>query len=272
MAEFTGAYFSEDITYKEISLFKANTFNDGVVLYEVLRIYNETVLFLEDHLQRLQESVRLSGYPYTVSVPVIHNILTDLIRRNGLYNGNVKIVLHFKADCPPVLYTYFIPHAYPTPSMYKDGVEADLLTAVRLTPNVKRLLPEVLQRVSEFIRAENLYEALLVDADETITEGSKANVFFIQGESVYTPPADRVLKGITRGKIIQLCNQLNFRLIEQSISINSLHSFDAAFLTGTSPKVLPLRRIANFEYKVFNRVMNALIAAYDDLIASYTEP
>jgi branched-chain amino acid aminotransferase len=271
MAECTGAYFSEDITYKEVSLFKTNIFDCGVVLYEVLRIYNETALFLEDHIQRLQESVRLSGYPYIVSVPVIHYLLRNLIRRNGFPNGNVKIVLHFKADCLPVLYTYFIPHVYPTPAMYKDGIETDLFTAVRLNPNVKRLLPEVRQRVSEFIQAENLYDALFVGEDETITEGSKTNVFFIQGESVYTPPGDRVLKGITRGKIIKLCKQLNISLIEQSISINTLHYFNAAFLTGTSPKVLPIRRIANLEYKVINPMMNAIIEAYDDLIASYAE-
>jgi branched-chain amino acid aminotransferase len=213
----------------------------------------------------------LSGYAYTISVPAIHYILRNLIRRNNFPEGNVKILLHFNADVHPVLYTYFIPHAYPSPAMYKDGVEADLYRAVRLNPNIKQLHLEIRQRVSEFVRTENIYDALLVAQDETITEGSKTNVFFIQDDSIYTPSEDRVLKGITRGKIIQLCSQLNFRLIEQSISVNSLSNFDAAFFTGTSPKILPIRRIANFEYKVFNPLMNVLMKAYDDMMISYTE-
>jgi branched-chain amino acid aminotransferase len=269
MTEYSGLYFSENDVFKEASLFNAQCFDSGVILYEVLRIYKETCLFLEDHVQRLQESVRLSGYSYTVSVPVIHHIIKGLIRINKFSSGNVKIELHFKTGNQPVLYTYFIPHLYPTPSQYKHGVESDLFKAVRLNPNVKRLQPDIRQRVSDFIRAENLYDALLVDEDDTITEGSKTNVFFIQGELIYTPPGDRVLKGITRGKIINLCSKLNFRLIEQPVSINSLHKFEAAFFTGTSPKVLPIRRIANFKYQVSNRAINTLIKAYNNLIASY---
>jgi branched-chain amino acid aminotransferase len=270
MAECTGTYFSEDNVYKEISFFSPLVFNEGIVLYEVLRIFDGTVLFLEDHVQRLQESVRLMGYQYPVSLPVIRYLLKNLIRKNTLREGNIKIVLHFTAHHQPVIYTYFIPHAYPTPDMYKDGVETDLFMAIRTYPNIKRMVTEVRQRVNEFIQAENLYDALLVSEDETITEGSKTNIFFMKGKTLYTSPGDRVLKGITRQKIVALCNQLNYKLIEQSISIISLQNFEAAFFTGTSPKVLPIRRIANISYEVPNQVTKSLMEAYDNLIAAYT--
>jgi branched-chain amino acid aminotransferase len=269
MTAYSGLYYSENEVFKETSLFNASCFDSGVILYEVLRVYKETCLFLEDHVQRLQESVSLSGYSYTVSISVIHHIIKGLIGINKFSSGNVKIVLYFKTGNQPVLYTYFIPHLYPTPAQYKHGVESDLFKAVRLNPNVKRLQPDIRQRVSDFIRAENLYDALLVDDDGTVTEGSKTNVFFIQRELIYTSPGDKVLKGITRGKLIYLCSKLNFKLIEQPIYINSLHEFEAAFFTGTSPKVLPIKRIGNLEFQISNPATNALIKAYDNLIASY---
>jgi branched-chain amino acid aminotransferase len=268
MVECTGKYYAENTAYKETSLFNSDSLVRGITLYEVMRIYKGTCLFPEDHIRRLQESVRLSGFSFEVSLPVIHHVINGLINLNRLYNGNVKITLHFISDDRPVLYTYFIPHAYPTPEMYKKGVSIDLYRAVRSNPNVKRMLSNLRQRVSEFILTKNIYDALLVAEDETVTEGSKTNVFFIQGKIIHTPPKERVLKGITREKIIELCSQLNFRLIEQPISINSLNNFDAVFLTGTSPKVLPVCRIGNISYNVSDTALRSLIKAYDDLITS----
>jgi branched-chain amino acid aminotransferase len=94
-------------------------------------------------------------------------------------------------------------------------------------------------------------------------------MFFLSAKVRFIPPGDKVLKGITREKIIDLCNKLHYNLIEQTIFIGSLNDFDAAFFTGTSPKVLPIRRIANVGYDVSNPVMNALITGYDNMIASY---
>lgn len=268
MPEYTGTYFSENNQFREVSLFSTEILTTGIALYEVLRVFRGIPLFLNDHMNRLQESVRLSGRQYTLSFPVIRYLLKNLIKLNGFHEGNVKIVLHFSDYKMPVLYTYFIPHFYPTPDMYQDGVETDLFMAVRNNPNIKLMVPEMRQRISEFIRAENLYDALLVDEDETITEGSKTNVFFVKKTTLYTSPGDKVLKGITRQKVIELCNQLNFKFIEKSISIITLQKYEAAFFTGTSPKILPISRIANIQYDTAHPAIKMIMAAYDNLIAS----
>ena len=268
MAEYTGRYYSEDIVYKETSSFDSGNQNSGTVLYEVLRIFDGTALFLEDHIERLQESVRLSGFAYSVSVPVIHYLIRNLIRKNDMFNGNIKIVINFRVKESPVIYTYFIPHAYPDPLMYKEGVESDFFTAERENPNVKKLHTDFRQRVTAFISTENLYDALLVSENETITEGSKTNIFFIKENSVFTPPGDMVLKGITRGKAIGLCKNLHIPLVEQSIAVKNIGNFEAAFFTGTSPKILPVKRIANSLYDVNHPLMRTLMRAYDDLIAA----
>jgi branched-chain amino acid aminotransferase len=193
------------------------------------------------------------------------------MRKNGLFNGNIKLTAHFPEITKPGLYTFFIPHYYPPVSFYQQGIDTDHFQAVRVNPNVKQLFPEMRERLAAFISSHSLYEALLVNADGCVTEGSKSNVFFIRGDSVFTPPGDQVLKGITRNKVIELCNQLNIKLIEKSISTEELRSMDAAFLTGTSPKVLPIRQIGNIPFRVPHPVMSSLMKAYENLVAGYIQ-
>jgi len=181
----------------------------------------------------------------------------------------VKIIVHFTGEEQPTIYTFFIPHAWPGSVMYSEGVNAALFRAMRVNPNIKKMHPEMIRQLSEFIRNEKIYDALLIDEQDVITEGSKTNVFFVAHECLYTAPANNVLRGITREKIIKLCIQLKFNLIESTISTTQLNEFDAAFFTGTSPKVLPICRIGNIQYDVKEPVMRSLMHEYDKLIAEY---
>jgi len=135
---------------------------------------------------------------------------------------------------------------------------------------VKRLVPEIREKINHILLTKNLYEVLLVK-NNSITEGSRSNVFFNQGKKVITPPGDQVLKGITRNKVIELCDKLNYRLFERSVSTNQLSGMDAAFLTGTSPKILGIRRIGSYTFPVTNPIMISLAEAYDGLIAAYIQ-
>jgi branched-chain amino acid aminotransferase len=269
MAEITGTFFLEDRAYKDSLLFPVGIFDHGTCIYEVLRTLNGSCLFLEDHLYRLQASVKLSGYSYRVSLPDFDSLLNGLIRKNGFSEGNIRIVLHFTDGPLPGVYAYFIPHSYPSDEMYSQGVRAAPFKATRTHPNIKKIIPEIRARIAVFIEEQGIYDALLVDENENITEGSKTNVFFIKGQTVYTAPGDQVLRGITREKIFTLCKHLNINIIEKTISINSLHNYDAAFFTGTSPKVLPIRSIEGYSYAVAHPVLLQLMKAYNALITSY---
>ncbi len=271
MSEFTGRYYSEGPVCKETSLLREGWLQNGLSLYEVIRVEEGICLFLEDHMRRLQESLALSGRSFPIAIPGMRRILEGLVRKNGLYNGNIKLTVHFPEKAKPGLYTFFIPHYYPPVSFYQQGIDTDLFQAVRVNPNVKQLFPEMREKLTAFISSRNLYEALLVNEDGCVTEGSKSNVFFIQEDSVYTPPGVQVLKGITRNKVIELCNQLNIKFMEKSISTEELRSLDAAFLTGTSPKVLPIRQIGNLPFRVPHPVMNSLMQAYENLVDGYIQ-
>jgi branched-chain amino acid aminotransferase len=271
MLDYTGRYYSEGTTYRETRLGPPTGSPAGITLYEVIRIQQGICLFLEDHIQRLRDSITLSGHTYAIALPWLRNILAGLIRKNRLRTGNIKIAVHFTPDNPPRFLAFFIPHSYPAAALYRKGVHTALYPAIRPDPNVKRLRPEFREQVADFIHTRNLYEVLLVNEEGLITEGSKTNVFFLQGEVIFTAPGDQVLKGITRKKVYELCKQLNYKLIEEPISTDKLNKMEAAFLTGTSPKILPIRQIGDTVYRVAHPLTLSLIRAYNDLIAAYIQ-
>jgi branched-chain amino acid aminotransferase len=266
MADYSGSYYSEDTAFRKISSLSASAFETGACYYEVMRVMNGSCLFIEDHLNRLQNSVSLSGSKYAFHVQEVSAIIRELIQKNKLINGNIRLVLQEKEGCPAVLYTYCIPHAYPSREMYEQGVPTAIFKIVRNNPNIKRYNHIYQQQVRDFIQDRNIYEALLQDDMNCITEGSKSNVFFIRNECVLTAPGEKVLKGITREKVNLSCSKLNYKFIECPISIDTLTSMDAVFLSGTSPKILPVNRIDQITFSTGHVMLKKLMGAYDDLI------
>jgi branched-chain amino acid aminotransferase len=266
MSDYTGSYYSEDSLIKKISFLSAAAFETGACYYEVMRVLNGNCLFIEDHLNRLQTSVSLSGLKYTFKIQDVSAIISELIRKNELINGNIRLVLQAKEGRSPVLYTYCVPFSYPARELYEQGVPTAIFKIVRNNPNIKQYNHIYQQQMHDFILKTDIYEALLQDDINCITEGSKSNVFFIRKECVMTAPGEKVLKGITREKVISLCSKLNYKLIECPISIDTLPSMEAVFLSGTSPKILPVNRIDQITYSTGHAIMKSLMAAYDELI------
>ncbi len=202
MAGYSGIYYSEDSSFKEITSLSPLAFEEGTCFYEVMRVMNGNCVFLQDHLNRLQASVSLSGLKYAFHIEEVAAVIRELIRKNGLREGNIRLVLQHKEGHEPVLFTYCIPYSYPSAEQYKQGVPTDLFKIVRNNPNIKQYNSIYQQQVREFIQDKDIYEALLLDDSGCITEGSKSNVFFIRNECVMTAPGEKVLKGITRDKVI----------------------------------------------------------------------
>jgi len=266
MPEFCGTYYSEDMSFKKTSFLSIAAFETGICYYEVMRVMDGNCLFIEDHLTRLQRSVSLSGLKYTFNFQEVSAIIRELIRRNELVSGNIRLVLQAKENRQPVLYTYCVPFSYPARELYEQGVATAVFKIVRNNPNIKQYNHGYQQQMRDFILKTGIYEALLQDDMNCITEGSKSNVFFIMEECVMTAPGEKVLKGITREKVILLCSKLNYKLFECPISIDTLPSMEAAFLSGTSPKILPVNCIGQIHYSTGHVMMKNLMAAYDDLI------
>jgi branched-chain amino acid aminotransferase len=228
-------------------------------------------LFLEDHLSRFRNSVQHIGNNYNIDFKYIIDSLLKLNKSNDLRSGNVKLLIAFHPQSArdPVFIAIQSLHSYPTEIQYREGVMTSLFMEERERPNIKYLNSTLQEKCRNEITSRNVYEVLLVDHNGYITEGSKSNLFFIRGDSLYTAPAQRVLKGITREKIVEICREIGYPLIEENISVNSLNQFKAAFLSGTSPKVLPVASIDTLSFSVEDPLMSKIKAGYDALIGTY---
>ena len=256
-------YFSLNGELKSIDQFVASENEGGV--YEVMRVVNHIPLFLEDHMARFYRSAKIAGKNIIYSTDQIRTYLNDLIQGNKVQNGNILL------SCKINLKIFFIAHFYPDENMYKEGVNCGLLNAVRNNPNAKVFQTEVRIRANELIGKEKYYEVLLVDHSGLITEGSRSNVFFIKGNRLVTPPAGKVLIGITRLKTIECAGILGIDVIEEEIHLSQLGSFDAVFITGTSPKILPVKQIGETEFDTNNGVLRNLMTQYDLLVEEYLD-
>jgi branched-chain amino acid aminotransferase len=263
-----GRFYFDGQAFRSAVLFDEAAFDQGISFYEVMRVMGGVCVFMEDHVLRLKQSADLSRMLLPVDLQWIYTIIRTLISRNRLLNGNIKLVLNFSNN-KAVLFAYLVPYSYPGPSLYRNGIATALYRVVRSNPNVKRIVPDVQQTLHKFIAEKRIYEALLVDANGNITEGSRSNVFFVRGETLYTAPGNMVLKGITREKITALCKTLNYSVIETPVSTDTLFKMDSAFLTGTSPMVLPIRTVGRIAFLPDNRVMHSLRNAYENLVKGY---
>lgn len=232
-------------------------------VYEVFRMMQGVPLFAELHLERLQHSACLAGRKGALPIAEINRSLGALADANGVFEGNIKLLLGWDSPQGPVEWAVcFIPHRYPSEADYAGGVSLAILEAERLNPNAKVLDVPLRERADEIIRSKGVYEVLMVNPEGFITEGSRSNCFFVRGDAIVTPPALQVLPGVTRAMVLDICREAGLPLAEQLVGRNELEAIEAVFLTGTSPGVLPVSRIENRDYPAGHPWVRLIGAAY----------
>lgn len=256
-------YFNHDGVLKPIDDFISSE-NDGGI-YEVIRVIRAVPLFWEEHLKRFFYSAKMAQIQLNYSEEEIVDILQQLIHQNEVQNGN--ILVSFK-NC---LKAFFIPHNYPSDVDYGNGVSCGVLRAERTNPNAKVFQTSVRQKANELIAANNYYEVVLVDKHGLITEGSRSNLFFIKEEQIFTPRANKVLLGITRQKTMECAAELDISVKESDVALSGLSNFEAAFVTGTSPKILPIHSIQEIKFDPNNEILQKLIRQFNLKIENYIQ-
>jgi branched-chain amino acid aminotransferase len=243
----------------------------GKSFYEVIRIINGCYVFTEDHIERLRNSLRIFNINYNFENELIIDYLLKYKLKNSINSGNVRLVINFNKSTTrePGILVYSIAHKYPTADNYRSGIDTSIIFIERKMPNAKFVNPTVLAAVNRELSDSSVYETLLTDSEGYITEGSKSNVFFIGDNIIYTPPENKVLPGITRKYILIICKELNYKLIEKNISINSLNEYDTVFISGTSAKILAVKRISDHNYNVNNKMLKSIADSYDGKIGDY---
>ena len=242
--------------------------SDVIMIYEVVRIIDSVCLFASEHFSRLKRSAKLAGVQLTLTSADFISSIRQLVDANEQVNGNVKILLQYGSGQQSVFF-YFISHVYPEVKMYDSGVKSEFLLAERMMPQAKIVQQKFRDQATDFIKQHAIFDAILVNSDGRILEGSSTNIFFVKDETFVTPPSDFVLSGITREKVMECLKELSFRCQEISIPYSEIATYDAAFFTGTSPKVLPIAQIGAQQFAPDYKPLKLLMKSYNEKIDKY---
>ena len=226
-------------------------FGDGV--YEVIPVYGGHLFRLDQHLERLQNSLEATRISNPLSHEQWHNMLSQLVQHNGdgdqsLYlqitRGVAKRDHAFPANTTPTLFAMSNPLITPPVAQLAQGVTAITVDDIRWQNcHIKAisLLPNILLR-QQAIDAGSV-EAILI-RDGQATEGAASNLFIVKDNTVITPPkGPLLLPGITRDLILELAHANNIAAKETTISRADLASADEVWLSSSTKEILPVTRL-----------------------------
>ncbi|AKG74314.1 D-amino-acid transaminase [Salinicoccus halodurans] len=228
---------------------RAFYFGDGV--YEVIRYYEGEFFTLDEHLDRLMNSmaeIEIEG----VSRQELLDIVTELKERNTIENGALYIQVSrgiqnrnhaYPVDVEPVVLAY-INEARRPRTQSENGVHVITSEDYRwLKCHVKSL--NLLANVMEKERAvkAGAHETVM-HRDQVVTEGSSTNVFIVKNGVLKTHPANNfILNGITRLEVLKIAKQLGIETDETGFTVEELKEADEVIITSTTQEITPVVKI-----------------------------
>jgi len=231
-------------------------YGDGV--FEGIRAYNGRVFKLKEHLDRLFYSAKA----ILLDLPMSHAQLTratvETCRRNRLRDAYIRLVVTRGVgtlglnprSCrkPSVIIIAGKIQVYPE-ELYAKGMDIVTVPTVRnlhnaVNPAIKSL--NYLNNILAKIEANNagVEEAVMLNADGYVAEGTADNLFIIKNGVLSTPPLSAgALYGITRGTVMDLAYDMGLRVSEPNLTRYDLFNADECFLTGTGAEIMPVVKI-----------------------------
>jgi branched-chain amino acid aminotransferase len=244
-----GKYFSK--SEAKISVFDHGLlYGDGV--FEGIRSYEGAVFRLDQHLTRLFESAKSIDLQIPLNYEEFKEAILETLRINKLTDAYVRVIVTrgvgtlglTPVSCP--LPTIIIIADYLKPLFEGVNVKAVVASTRRnavtaLNPMIKSLnyLNNILARI-EAIKAK-VDEAIMLNQNGTVAEGTGDNVFIVKDEVVITPPPTAgILIGVTREAVIALASKERIQVLEKDFTIHEVYNADEAFLSGTAAEIVPL--------------------------------
>ncbi len=231
-------------------------YGDGI--FEGIRAYDGYVFKLEEHLDRFYRSARAINLEVPMERKEMTEVILETLRVNGLDEAYIRpIVTRGEGSLgidtesctnPSVIIITKEWEALYGPELYEEGLNL-LTTTIRnqpkqgLPPTVKHL--NYLTNVMALMQADNwgADEALMLDTNGNISEGSADNVFAYRKGTVYTPPVINNLPGITRDVVIDILEDLDYEVKEENLGLAEVMTADEVFLSGTAAEVAPVSEI-----------------------------
>jgi len=231
-------------------------YGDGV--FEGIRAYNGRVFKLKEHIDRLYASAKA----ILLDIPLTHaqmmKATVDTIRANKLRDCYVRLIVTRgigtlglnPRSCkkPSVIIIAGKIQVYPA-ELYAKGMDIVTVPTVRnlhsaVNPAIKSL--NYLNNILAKIEANNagVEEAVMLNAEGFVAEGTADNIFIIKNGALYTPPLYAgALYGITRGTVMELAEQSGIKVAETNLTRYDLFNADECFLTGTGAEIMPVIKI-----------------------------
>jgi branched-chain amino acid aminotransferase len=218
----------------------------GFGVFDFLRTYNGVPFHLDDHLLRLQRSARLIGLQLPHSPATVAEVVRETLARNSQRESNIRIVVTggvspdgiTPGDHPRLL--VMIGEVKPMPGeWYTEGAKVITCHVERFMPGAKTInyIPAIL--CQNEARNQQAIEAVYVDRDGYLLEATTSNLFVLRGNTLVTPPCDRILPGITRQVVLQLARE-EFVVEERQLHKDEIRLLDEAFLTSSVKEVVPV--------------------------------
>src|SRR3989344_2588846 len=236
----------------------------GFGVYETIRVNNKRPSFLEDHIERLLASAEIIKLEHILTYENIKKYIGEVITHTKEKTYNIKLVL-IGAPKPEDAHFYIFASVpfFPDKKLYRDGVSVMTTQFERAYPQAKTL--NMLQSYLAYREAKKkgCYDAILVNRDGNITEGTRTNFLTVKGNTIYSPLEKDILLGVMRKHVLLVAKENGFSIEERNIPKNSLREYDGAFLTSTSAKILPVRKIDDFEYEKIPESVYRLIGLFN---------
>jgi branched-chain amino acid aminotransferase len=239
-----------------------HTLHYGMGVFEGVRAYETpegTAIFrLQAHTDRLFNSAKIMNMAMPYSKEELNEAQRAVVRENGLSSAYLRPMAFYGAEGMGLRADNLKVHvmvaawtwgAYMGAENLEKGIKVATSSFTRHHPNISMTKAKAngaymnsMLALQEAIR-HGCDEALLLDKEGYVSEGSGENFFMVRDGVIYTPLLTSALDGITRKTIMQLAAEMGYSVIERNITRDEVYIADEAFFTGTAAEVTPIREL-----------------------------
>ena len=239
-----------------------HTLHYGMGVFEGVRAYKSdkgTAIFrLKEHTDRLFRSAHILQMKMPYSKEQMMEAQKAAVRENNLESAYMRPMAFYGAEAMGISAKTLSTHvivaawkwgAYMGQDALDNGIRVKTSSFSRHHVNITMCKAKANGNYMNSILAhqeaalDGYDEALLLDVDGFVAEGSGENIFIIRNGKLYTPDLTSALEGITRDTIVQLAAEIGLSVIEKRITRDEVYSADEAFFTGTAAEVTPIREL-----------------------------
>ena len=239
-----------------------HTFHYGLGVFEGVRAYatirGPLIFRLYEQTDRLFRSAHILGFPMPFDKEALNEAQRTVVRENGLREAYIRPMCFYGSEEMGLRAENLNPHCmiaawewpnYLTPEARIQGIKVKTSSYTRHHVNITMCKAKANGNYINSILAlreaqeAGADEAMLLDNEGYVAEGSGENIFLVENGELVTPELTSCLEGITRDSVITLARDLGYKVTERRITRDEVYVADEAFFTGTAAEVLPISEV-----------------------------